>query len=173
MPYTQRHALTTPFAPSEAEQTLYEHISAYLQRDVSYGFPQQQKHLVALVLRKLLASSTVAVVATLQAIRSRLQKLLDTQSIDEDWLEHLLDDDDLETDLLDAAETRPSHRPIRRALLSLPPLTLPCSKPSWPSWTSTWHWPPRCTRTKNPTPCSVRWRKALSARPQWARRARR
>lgn len=66
-PYTQRHALTTPFAPSEAEQTLYEHISAYLQRDFSYDFPQQQKHLVALVLRKLLASSTVAVVATLQA----------------------------------------------------------------------------------------------------------
>ena len=32
VPYTQRHALTTPFAPSEAEQTLYEHISAYLQR---------------------------------------------------------------------------------------------------------------------------------------------
>lgn len=29
---------------------------------------------------------------------------MDTQSIDEDWLEHLLNDDDLETDLLDAAE---------------------------------------------------------------------
>ena len=71
LPYTQRPALTTPFAPSEAEQTLYEHISAYLQRDFSYGFPQQQKHLVALVLRKLLASSTAAVVTTLQAIRSQ------------------------------------------------------------------------------------------------------
>ena len=117
VPYTQRHALTTPFANSEAEQTLYEHISAYLQRDFSYGFPQQQKHLVALVLRKLLASSTAAVVATLQAIRSRLQKLLDTQSIDEDWLEHLLDDDDLETDLLDAAENeaQPASESARAA----------------------------------------------------------
>lgn len=93
--YTQRHALTTPFAPSEAEQTLYEHISAYLQRDFSYGFPQQQKHLVALVLRK----------------------LLDTLRIDEDWLEHLLDEDDLETDLLDAAEneTQPAAGSARAA----------------------------------------------------------
>ena len=71
LPYTQRPALTTPFAPSEAEQTLYEHISAYLRRDFSDGFPQQKKHLVALVLRKPLASSTAAVVTTLQAIRSQ------------------------------------------------------------------------------------------------------
>ena len=55
--------------------------------------------------------------ATLQAIRSRLQKLLDTQSIDEDWLEHLLDDDDLETDLRDAAEneTQPAAESTRGA----------------------------------------------------------
>ena len=46
----------------------------------------------------------MAVAATLQAIRSRLQKLLDTQSLDEDWLEHLLDADDLETDFLNGAE---------------------------------------------------------------------
>ena len=105
VPYTQRHALTTPFAPSETEQALYMHISTYLQREFSYGFPQQQKHLVALVVRKLLASSTEALVATLKAIRSRLQKLLDTQSIDEEWLTQLLEDDELETDLLDAAET--------------------------------------------------------------------
>ena len=71
LPCTQRHALTTPFAPSEAEQTLYEHISAYLRRDFSAGFPQQQKHLVALVLRKLLASSTAALVTTPQAIQSQ------------------------------------------------------------------------------------------------------
>lgn len=61
VPYTQRHALTTPFTPSEDEQRLYELVSAYLQRDFSYGFPQRQKHLVALILRKLLASSTEAV----------------------------------------------------------------------------------------------------------------
>ena len=68
---TQRHALTTPFAPSEAEQTLYEQPSAYLRRDFSAGFPQQQKHLVALVLRKLEASSTATLMTTPQAIQSQ------------------------------------------------------------------------------------------------------
>lgn len=104
VPYTQRHALTTPFTPSDDEQQLYELISAYLQRDFSYGFPQRQKHLVALILRKLLASSTEAVTTTLEAIRVRLQKLLDRQSIDEEWFEHLIEDDDLEEDLLEAAD---------------------------------------------------------------------
>ncbi len=101
VPYTQRHALTTPFAPSDAEQDLYACITAYLQRDFSYGFPLRQKHLVSLVLRKLLASSTEAVLATLQGMRARLQALLNEQSIDEDWLGKLLDDEDLESDLVD------------------------------------------------------------------------
>lgn len=104
VPYTQRHALTTPFTPSDDEQRLYDLISAYLHRDFSYGFPQRQKHLVALILRKLLASSTEAVLATLEAIKVRLQKLLDRQSIDEEWFEHLVEEDDLEEDLLEAAE---------------------------------------------------------------------
>jgi len=47
VPYTQRHALTTPFSPSEEEVRFYELISAYLQRDFSYGFPTRQKHLVS------------------------------------------------------------------------------------------------------------------------------
>ena len=84
VPYTQRHALTTPFSPSEEEVQFYELISAYLQRDFSYGFPSRQKHLVGLILRKLLASSTEAVIATLDAIRTRLQRLLDKQTIDEE-----------------------------------------------------------------------------------------
>lgn len=104
VPYTQRHALTTPFKPSEDEHQLYELVSTYLQRDFSYGFPQRQKHLVGLILRKLLASSTEAITATLEAIRSRLQKLLDKQSIDEEWFVHLVEDDDLEDELLEAAE---------------------------------------------------------------------
>ncbi len=104
VPYTQRHALTTPFAPSDVEQELYTCISAYLQREFSYGFPLRQKHLVSLVLRKLLASSTEAVLATLQGMRERLQNLLNQQSIDEDWLVKLLDDEDLESDLVDDVE---------------------------------------------------------------------
>ncbi|MGE0674517.1 MAG: DEAD/DEAH box helicase, partial [Methylibium sp.] len=104
VPYTQRHALTTPFSPAEEEVQFYELISAYLQRDFSYGFPSRQKHLVGLILRKLLASSTEAVVATLQAIRTRLQRLLDKQTIDEEWIQQLIEDEDLDEDLLEDAE---------------------------------------------------------------------
>ncbi len=104
VPYTQRHALTVPFSPSEDELRFYECISAYLQRDFSYGFPSRQKHLVGLILRKLLASSTEAVVATLEAIRVRLQSLLDKQTIDEEWIQQLIDEDDLDDDLLEEAE---------------------------------------------------------------------
>lgn len=109
VPYTQRHALTTPFTPSDDEQRLYDLISAYLHRDFSYGFPQRQKHLVALILRKLLASSTEAVLATLEAIKVRLQKILDRQSIDEEWFEHLIEENELEEDLLEAAEAAASY----------------------------------------------------------------
>ena len=79
----------------------------------------------------------MAVAATLQAIRSRLQKLLDTQSLDEDWLEHLLDADDLETDFLNGAEheAQPSADSARAdepfaidvALLKAQ-LALPCTR---------------------------------------------
>lgn len=101
VPYTQRHALTTPFSPSEEEVRFYELISAYLQRDFSYGFPSRQKHLVGLILRKLLASSTEAVVATLEAIRARLQCLLDKQTIDEEWIQQLIESEDLDEEFLE------------------------------------------------------------------------
>ena len=104
VPYTQRHALTVPFSPSEDELRFYDFISAYLQRDFSYGFPNQQKHLVGLILRKLLASSTEAVVATLEAIRAHLQCLLDKQTIDEEWIRKLIDEEDLDDELLEDAE---------------------------------------------------------------------
>ena len=104
VPYTQRHALTTPFSPAEEEVQFYELISAYLQRDFSYGFPSRQKHLVGLILRKLLASSTEAVVATLEAIRTRLRRLLDKQTIDEEWIQQLIEDEDLDEELLEEAE---------------------------------------------------------------------
>jgi hypothetical protein len=124
VPYTRRHALTTPFSPSEDEVQFYELISAYLQRDFSYGFPSRQKHLVALILRKLLASSTEAVVATLDAIRIRLQRLLDKQTIDEEWIQQLIEDEDLDEDLLEdddsVAPQADGTQPVDYALLIRP-----------------------------------------------------
>ncbi len=99
--YTERKPITIPFTPGEDELRLYDLVSAYLQREQTYGFPRQHRHLIGLVLRKLLASSTRAVINTLQAIHSRLQQLEQQQTLDDDWLNRLISDEDIDDELLD------------------------------------------------------------------------
>lgn len=100
--YTERKALTQPFNPTDDEQGLYEAISAFLAKEDSYALPRRQRHLTALILRKLLASSSHAVVATLMTIRDRLEKLLIGQGdIDDGLLEKLIDEDEIEDDYLE------------------------------------------------------------------------
>lgn len=71
--YTNRHALVQEFTPSEDEQRLYDLVSAYLQRPKLYALPAGQRQLVTLILRKLLASSTFAISATLHGLVQRLE----------------------------------------------------------------------------------------------------
>lgn len=102
--YTERKALTQPFNPTDDEQALYERISAFLQKEDSYALPKQQRHLTALILRKLLASSSHAVAATLVTIRERLQTLLKAGKTEDDGrllVEQLIAEDDLEQDYLE------------------------------------------------------------------------
>lgn len=102
--YTERKALTQPFNPTDDEQALYERISAFLQKEDSYALPKQQRHLTALILRKLLASSSHAVVGTLLTICERLQGLLVADKTEDDsrqLIEQLITDDDLEQDYLE------------------------------------------------------------------------
>jgi len=75
--YTERRLITRPFQPTENEQKLYEAVSSFLQRDDTYALPQGQRHLMTLIVRKLLASSSQAVAGTLEAIRDRLVAMLD------------------------------------------------------------------------------------------------
>ncbi|MBL1376471.1 SNF2-related protein [Zobellella iuensis] len=107
VPYTERKAYTYEFEPSEDEIRLYYLVSAYLQRPDTYGVPLQQRHLVTLVVRKLLASSTAAVRKTLDSLLKRLKKLEAQDSLtalrDDSWPEDLLDDD-FDDELLEAAE---------------------------------------------------------------------
>ena len=72
--YTERRPITRPFKPTDDEHALYEAVSGFLQRENSYALPQRQRHLTALILRKLLASSSQAIAATLThvAYASRL-----------------------------------------------------------------------------------------------------
>ncbi|MDO6748454.1 SNF2-related protein [Gilvimarinus sp. 1_MG-2023] len=102
--YTERKPITIPFVPSEDEQRLYHLVSAYLQRENTYGVPHRQRHLVTLVVRKLLASSTSAIVNTLHSMIRRLKKLEQTQQDDDNWLENLIDSDELEDELLEVTE---------------------------------------------------------------------
>ncbi len=102
--YTERKALTQPFNPTDDEQALYERISAFLQTEDSYALPKQQRHLTSLILRKLLASSSHAVAATLITIRERLQNLLAAGATEDDGtelVEQLIAEDDLEQDYLE------------------------------------------------------------------------
>jgi hypothetical protein len=98
--YTERRAITQPFEPSDEEQRLYEELNAYLQREDTYAFPSQHRHLSILIIRKLLASSSHALVKTLEMIKLRLQQLLEETKAEEDPLALLLAGEDVDDDLI-------------------------------------------------------------------------
>lgn len=79
--FTQRVAMTEEFMPSEEEHKLYELVSAYLQREKLNALPRSQRTLMTLVLRKLLASSSYAIAATLEKLVSRLELIQARQSV--------------------------------------------------------------------------------------------
>lgn len=104
--YTERHPVTIQFRPTDAEHKLYEQVSEYLRREESLALPSQQRHLITLVLRKLLASSTPAILDTLRSLRRRLQQIHDNlpeeptvagltpdweDIVGSDWMDEFLD----------------------------------------------------------------------------------
>lgn len=100
--YTERKAITVPFTPSDQEQALYDAVSTFLEKEDSYALPRRQKHLTGLILRKLLASSSYAVLNTLKVMKNRLEQLKEKRDEHEDDLLRLIiEDDDLETDYLE------------------------------------------------------------------------
>lgn len=126
--YTERKALTQPFNPTDDEQALYERISAFLQKEDSYALPKQQRHLTGLILRKLLASSSHAVAATLVTIRERLQGLLTAGATEDDGtelVEQLIAEDDLEQDYLEEEACEDEEAPN-----ALVPVTADDGKPN-------------------------------------------
>jgi len=75
--YTNRIPITQEFYPTESEQRLYDLVSDYLQRPNLYALPASQRQLMTLILRKLLASSTFAISATLETLARRLEAIVD------------------------------------------------------------------------------------------------
>lgn len=74
--YTNRIPLTIQFEPGQDETALYQQVSKYLQSEVLYALPASQRHLMTMMLRKLLASSSFAIAATLQSLIDRLEQIL-------------------------------------------------------------------------------------------------
>src|SRR5262249_24245740 len=65
------------------------------------ALPKRQRHLTALILRKLLASSSHAVANTLETMRARLEVLRQGQPVPEELAEELVEEEEIEEDLLD------------------------------------------------------------------------
>jgi len=99
--YTQRRAITQPFCPTDVEQTLYDAISKFLQREDSYAIPARQRHLTVLILRKLLASSSHAIAGTLATLGQRLVDLRDGREPDDHWTDEIITAEEIEEELLD------------------------------------------------------------------------
>lgn len=120
--YTERKAITQPFSPTDDEQALYDQVSTFLLREHSFALPKSQRHLTGLILRKLLASSTPAIVATLITVRARLEQMLvDEASAEQiNLLEQWVEEDDLETDYLEEEEPGSDDLPPSELVVQKP-----------------------------------------------------
>ena len=75
MDFKKRQCLTVDFHLSVEEEDLYEKVNAFLKRDTLYSIPVNNKGLIILVIRKLLASSSFALIETFEIMKKRLEKL--------------------------------------------------------------------------------------------------
>ena len=74
--FKKRTSKTFNFCLLKEEKVLYSLVDKYLKRDISYGFPNaNNRNLLLLVVRKMLASSSKALIETFEVIRMRLYKL--------------------------------------------------------------------------------------------------
>lgn len=99
--YTDRRPLTCDFDPTADEQRLYEGVSSYLQRGHSFALPKGQRTLLTLIVRKLLASSSRAVAATLERIKQRALAMLEELPTERNIAAGVIADEDMEDDLLE------------------------------------------------------------------------
>lgn len=125
--FTRRHSMVEDFRPSKEEMDLYNQISSYLQRDDIASIKPGARHLVTLVIRKILASSSFAVSGTLDKMIARLEEnaaaglesLDDYETVNEVADEMDLEDDDAAIDqakLLQEIEELKSYKAIAQKI---------------------------------------------------------
>lgn len=101
--FSERKEITIDFALSPPEIELYVLINNYLKKEVVYALPNSHRTLIISVIRKLLASSSMAVAETFKVLKGRLEILKETtrkETADEsiDFFLSFFDDDEIETD---------------------------------------------------------------------------
>ena len=193
--YTERRPLLERFRPADHEQQLYEALSAFLLREDTYAIPRQQRTLTTLILRKLLASSSRAIEATLETMRARLLALRAGATVEQSIAESLIGAEEIEDEYLDELE-RPAEieadrfrehrvepggwgrcraRRVRpQAALSHLPTgsTSSGSMPRSPNSSTTSRWRAASTSTPSPARCSPPSTLASARWSGWGRRAR-
>lgn len=75
MHFSRRECRTIDFTFSADEVELYERVNQFLKKDVLYSIPTRNSGLITLVIRKLLASSSFALIETFEVLKDRLEKL--------------------------------------------------------------------------------------------------
>lgn len=95
--YTRRLPLTQKFNATDDEYELYQAVSEFLRRDDIYSVPASQKKLTTMIIRKILASSTYALIFTLEHIKQRLIHMLNGQKEEALDIEALVDEDEWQT----------------------------------------------------------------------------
>lgn len=95
--FTKRIPKTYYYENTEDERYVYDSIRELLQNpdENSYLIPKKQKHLLLLILCKLMGSSIHSIVYTLEAMKNRLIKLRDT-GIDEELPTDIVSTDEIE-----------------------------------------------------------------------------
>ncbi|MDR0673387.1 MAG: DEAD/DEAH box helicase, partial [Zoogloeaceae bacterium] len=110
--FTRRFSMTEDFRPSDDELSLYAQVSAYLQGDDLLAIKPGARHLVTLVIRKILASSSFAIQGTLSTMIARLEKRLPLDEpalADYDAIDDLADEEGIETEELGEAQTETAN----------------------------------------------------------------
>ncbi|WP_026653302.1 DISARM system SNF2-like helicase DrmD [Butyrivibrio proteoclasticus] len=75
MDFKKRKCITVDFHLTEEESNLYDLVNGFLKRDYLYSIPTANRSLIILVIRKLLASSSYALIETFLVLKDRLNKL--------------------------------------------------------------------------------------------------
>ncbi len=75
MAFSKRNCITVDFSLGKEEKELYDQVNCFLRRDPLYSIPTANGGLIILVIRKLLASSSFALIDTFEILKSRLDKL--------------------------------------------------------------------------------------------------